>query len=367
MIKNPFVYSRVVKGENFLDREDEMYYLKRAMTNANTVFLVSPRRYGKTSLLINFIEQMRNGEFLCVYIDLYRVSSLKRFLELYLTEVGRAVTQKPERALSFLKGVIFGARLKFSLLFDGSYYIGLDHFSKERDLFEILDEIFDIPQKIADKNKKRFIVIFDEFEEIRNYAPRAEKRIRGRTQHHSNIGYIFAGSGKGMVVNMGESIYGLNKIPEDIFKRYIKERFEKTGFYITENAIQRIIELTENCPYNVQFLCHRIWELRRETKRVNVKDAESGMRTILDEQTPFYLSLWNKLTTHQKHLVLAIARKGGRKVFSKEYIGEANLSSPSSVQTSLRLLLKKDIIYRHENEYRIEDVFFKQWIRYKIH
>jgi uncharacterized protein len=50
-VKNPFQYGGIVRGPYFADRSDEIKELTRDMENNNRVFLVSPRRYGKTCLL----------------------------------------------------------------------------------------------------------------------------------------------------------------------------------------------------------------------------------------------------------------------------------------------------------------------------
>ena len=47
-MENPFKYGGVVRGPYFTDRKSETDELKRAMENLNRVFLVSPRRFGKT-------------------------------------------------------------------------------------------------------------------------------------------------------------------------------------------------------------------------------------------------------------------------------------------------------------------------------
>ena len=48
---NPFVYGEVVPGESFVDREVELDRLIGDLAAGQKVFLISPRRYGKSSLI----------------------------------------------------------------------------------------------------------------------------------------------------------------------------------------------------------------------------------------------------------------------------------------------------------------------------
>jgi AAA+ ATPase superfamily predicted ATPase len=50
-MENPFVYGEIVPREAFADRDDELDRLVADLSAAQKVFLISPRRYGKSSLV----------------------------------------------------------------------------------------------------------------------------------------------------------------------------------------------------------------------------------------------------------------------------------------------------------------------------
>jgi len=78
-MENPFKYGGVVRGAYFADRKGEIKELKREMENQSHVFLVSPRRFGKTCLLLNLIEKLGRGAMACVYIDLNALPDVRSF------------------------------------------------------------------------------------------------------------------------------------------------------------------------------------------------------------------------------------------------------------------------------------------------
>src|SRR5919108_2531623 len=56
---NPFEYSDPVVGVAFADRKAELQTLTTRMLAGQNVIVISPRRYGKTSLILNAQEAVR--------------------------------------------------------------------------------------------------------------------------------------------------------------------------------------------------------------------------------------------------------------------------------------------------------------------
>jgi len=50
-MRNPFQYGRELGTDSLVDRQEEVTEVINTITEANKLFLVGPRRYGKTSIL----------------------------------------------------------------------------------------------------------------------------------------------------------------------------------------------------------------------------------------------------------------------------------------------------------------------------
>ena len=373
-MKNPFVYGEIVADKDFADRTDEIKELIRDLKDCEKIFLISPRRYGKTSLVVNVLTKLRENGVYPVYIDLYKATSLHKLLELYAREIALTVETKLEKAIRLIKEIMPGLRPKITINAEGNASIGIDYVVSEREVLKFLDEIYDLPQKLALKKKKNFVIAFDEFQEIRNFDGESiEKSMRASFQHQRNVGYLFAGSKKhllnDMVYNENRAFYkigkvvNLNKIPREEFQRFLEEKFKKTGFILKRGVVDKVLDLVEDYPYNAQFLCHKLWDMNLDKKRINTLDIEAALKKILSEETPFYLSLWDSLTLHQRNVLQAIANFGGEKIFSHEFIAASGIRPGSTLQTSVTLLIKKGIIEKSNGTYDITDVFFKEWIK----
>ena len=79
--KNPFLISGYVSKEYFCDREQETIRLHSALQNERNVVLISPRRMGKTGLISHLFASIPEKEAYCIYVDLYKTSCLREFVE----------------------------------------------------------------------------------------------------------------------------------------------------------------------------------------------------------------------------------------------------------------------------------------------
>lgn len=373
-MKNPFVYGEIVSGRDFANRKYEIKELTRDLKDCEKIFLISPRRYGKTSLIINVLTKLKRAGIYTVYIDLYKATSLHKLLELYSRQIAQAVESRLERAIRFIKEVLPNLRPKVTMDAEGNPSIGIDYVSNKRETLRFLDELYDLPQRLALKKKKNFVIVFDEFQEIRNFDGESiEKSMRASFQHQRNVAYLFAGSKKhilnDMVYNKSRAFYkigkvmNLNKIERVEFRKFLEGNFKKTGFVLEKGVVNKVLDLAEDYPYNAQFLCHKLWDTNLDKRKIRIPDVGIALGKILSEETPFYLSLWGNLTLHQRNVLRAIANFGGEKIFSQEFIAVSGIGPSSTLQTSIALLIKKEIIEKNNGVYEITDVFFKEWIK----
>lgn len=374
---NPFVYGEVVTGDDFCDREKELKELVADLKGGERIFLISPRRYGKSSLIAMAAEKLREKGLLVAYIDVFKASSLHQLLELYSQAVSKAAESTSSGFARFVRDFLSGIKPKIVVDPDGKPRIEIGFDLDKKEVLAQLSDVYELPQKIAQKRKKRFVVIFDEFQEIANLGgEKIEKAMRASMQRHSSVSYLFAGSKRHMMYSMVSDrnrafykmarVMALPKIPGRFFIAYLENKFKKTGFKLEKGVISAVLKAAEEYPYNTQFICHKLWDMRAENKKVKVADIDKAIEEILNDQNMVYIALWDTLSNHQKKLLMAMARWGGKNIQAAEFIRRGGLCAASSVQTSKARLLKKDIIDREGTAYFITDNFFKEWILRRV-
>src|SRR5262252_1018322 len=106
---NPFVYGEVVPSAAFIDRVVELDRLVGDLSAGQKVFLISPRRYGKSSLIRQALSAVSRRGALTVEVTVSSFSSYVAFLEGYARALMAAET-KWDRARAWLKEAIHSAR-----------------------------------------------------------------------------------------------------------------------------------------------------------------------------------------------------------------------------------------------------------------
>lgn len=376
-MENPFHYGEIVSGNNFWNREDEIRELVLELKSAQNIILYSPRRFGKTSLIFRVFEELRKEKFLLAYIDCYKAASKRRFLELYARSVTQFDASPLEKAVDFLREFIPNLRPKITIAADGKPEIEFDYQIKEKNLERFLEDIYDAPQRIAKKHNKKGVLVLDEFQELLGLGGRSLlKELRSHIQHHDRVAYVFMGSKKHLIydifTNKNEPFYNigkimqLSKISADKMEHFVKQRFRESGFRLGIEVIRKIIDLMDKHPFYTQMLCHELWNMKIESKEILLDDLRAAVRKIIGNRSPSYINIWDKLAFSQRNLLITLAKFGGEKVFSKEFVIETTLGTTAVVQSALQALIKKDLVEKENGHYLIEDLFFKEWLIWEM-
>jgi len=374
---NPFRYGELVSGEYFFDREKEKKELHQIIESAINVFLYGPRRYGKTSLVLEVLKERKGSQEIPIYLDLLKAPTKRKFLELYAREIAKAVTTKFDEALNFCKRtfsrliprIVFKANNIPEIEFDASW-------TRETET-AVTEEVLALPEEIAQKKGRRVVVILDEFPEITNYdGKKFEGILRSFIQSHQDVSYIFTGSKRRLLLKMisdpkrafykSGKIMPLGKIPQEEFETFIAQRFKSSNIRIAKENIKLILEMTRNHPYYTQMLCWELWEKASIKKQALKEDISETLNTTLNHQREYFLTLWDNFSPHQKVLLLALAKEPLANIFSREFINKFGLATVSSVQKSLHRLMELEVVDKTNNIYEISDVFFNLWLREEV-
>jgi hypothetical protein len=374
-MENPFKYGGIVRGTYFADRRNEISELKREMLNLNQVFLVSPRRFGKTCLLLNLIEKLKRSGMACAYIDLHAFPDIRSLAGALTNLTTKALETNTDKVLKLFSG-LQKLRPKVSVDPDGNISAGLELAVEEKDALSALLEGMQHTEMLAAKKKKKLAVVIDEFSDLEKYNGQTiEKAVRSEIQKQAHIGYIFSGSEQSVMLAMirdaGRAFYKLGRIMElgpierRVYARFALGWFKKGGYTIDEVNLGRIFEIGNDVPYNIQRLCHVMWEHALDTKVIQPALIEKLPVIIAQQDSPHYEMLWRSASQPQKILLIALSRDQAAKPFSKDFQLKHGIGPSSSIKASLDSLAKKGILFKTlHGGYRFVDGFMPYWIDY---
>lgn len=366
-MENPFRYGIVVDEPYFIDREDEMEDISLWLKSNQSLVIYSPRRYGKSSLILKTLKNLNKEKYHTIYLDFFKIHSRSQFVELYYNEIFKKLPSW-EKAFKKISGMVKGIRPSISLDSDGSPKIGIDY--QESNSLIALQEVLDLPQKLA--KDKPWIIVFDEFQEINKLnGDNFEKEMRSCLIHHDKVSYVFLGSQTHMLLNMFThknrafyqfaKILELKKVPERYMHKYLADGLAKTGLNGNDALITSIIETANNIPHYVQYLASAVWERGMEINIMNENILEKAIDKIINNQRDFFMSLFDRLTSYQQKVLFAILKEPVS-IFNQEYRNKFNLSAESSTQRAVKKLIELEILEKHQNYYHFPDPFFRKWL-----
>jgi hypothetical protein len=378
---NPFVYGEVVPREAFADRDAELDRLVADLTAAQKVFLISPRRYGKSSLVRQALGTLARQGSLTVELTVSSYSSYVSFLEGYARALA-SVETKWERARTWLTETITSTRPE--LRFEagrgaGEFSVAFPAVKSERDANRLANEIFALPGKLAAERKRTVVVALDEFQAIEGFnGGSVEHALRAAAQQQRKVGYVFAGSEPSLMDKMigprrpfykAGPVVRLDKIPAPVFAEFIESRFAGSGIRPEPGIGAAIVDLAGNLPYDVQRLAHEAWDDLRAagSRKVGLEHLHSTLTRLLAEQETIFEAIWQRLTLAQRAVLRAVVLQNGRELLSADVRSRYRLGGPSSIQASLSALIKQDLLLKEGPQYVVVDSLLREWIARKTH
>jgi AAA+ ATPase superfamily predicted ATPase len=371
---NPFNYLQFATGDQFYDRREVRKDLfSRFLSGQSNVVLYGPRRYGKSSLVAELVGDLEKAGIPCVTLDVVKVPSIDMFVSAYATKVYRrlAPVKFEFRKLGmFLKSL----RPKMSLGPTGETGLSFEP-SGATVGPEALTEVLDLPQKLL-SGKGRAVVVFDEFQEVKDLLPNDgfERVMRSAIQSHRNVSYIFLGSRYHMLRRMftdhNRPFYKsavtilLGKPPVEESVRFVIDRFASAGKSIARDAAERLVGKIENIPYFIQQLGFETFRLADDAHRKSVSsaDVDSAFANLSCFNRDQYEQLMLTLSVSQKKLLIALAHEQTDE-FGDVYRRRYALGVSSTVNSAKSKLMEDGHIERSDGKYVVADPFFAQFLR----
>ena len=166
MLDSPFQYGKLAAGSTFVNRVREKQELKSNLYSGINTMLISPRRWGKSSLVKEAMKELveERPDVRVCFLDVFTVRSEEEFYQLFAKEVIKATSNSWETWISNATEFLKTLSPKISIGVDPmtDFSIGLEyHRVKENER-----ELLELPEKIACSKGIKIIVCIDEFQSL---------------------------------------------------------------------------------------------------------------------------------------------------------------------------------------------------------
>lgn len=286
-MKKLFVTGLPVIEKDLVGRKDELKEVEYLLRNGQSVVLIAPRRFGKTSLALTVLRRLQKEGFLITNVDLFTITNKRR-----LTESIVERTLENKKVMGLVRKIKMGISDAFKEIeikqVINEYEFVLKFTESHVDIDELLDSSIDFPEKFAKKENRHLCFFYDEFGDVSKFNGEAIiKLMRAKFQLHSRVSYLFAGSHETLMNELFAreksafykfcKIIYLGEISSSEFTSYIKRKFKEDDFCIEDDAVKIILEKTGGHPYYTQLLCRSIhYLLKGEKTKKNFIQTKIG-------------------------------------------------------------------------------------------
>ena len=375
--ENPFIYGEIVGAGAFADRDDERERLSRDLAAGQKVFLISPRRYGKSSLVRDVLRGLARQNILTVAVTVASSSSYLGFLESYaqaLIAAGTPASRLRRWAGELLQVVRPELRFDADPMGTSRFALAFPSVRTARDTARLAAEVFALPGRIAAARQQRMAIALDEFQAIASFnGGSVEHALRAAVQDQRAVGYVFAGSepplrerrlGPRRPFYKAGPVMRLEKIDEALFADFLDGQFVASGMRPEAGLGAAIVDLAANVPYDVQRLAHETWDDLKAAgrKTVMLADLHATLTRLLGEQHTIFEQSWQRLTLPQRAVLRALVLEHGRELLSADVRTRHRLPGSSTVQAALAALVRQDIVMKDGSRYLASDSLYREWV-----
>lgn len=356
---NPFKFGTIVKDDFFTDRINELEEVKQKLNSENHLVLISPRRFGKSSLIQKALSQIGRPS---ITIDMMNVLSVEGFATLLLREIFRLYkVEKIKHLMSHFRFVPTISSNPLSDAIDVSFQPSVNS-------SVALEDAMDLLQKVTSQ-EKRLIVVLDEFQEVNEIQKGFDRQLRALMQKQSGLNYVFLGSQESMMNEIFEKKkspfyhFGqrmtLSKIPYKDFYSFIECRLldkpNTTAVDIKktkDETVSQILSFTRVHPYYSQQLASVVYDLQCYHKIFD-NVVQQAIEILLESHDLDYERLWMGLNRTDRKVMQILTQQ------IKPLTGKD--APTSTIYSALQRLIKRGFVIKTD-EYEIEDPFFRLWI-----
>ena len=371
MENKPFIFGVATSGDNFTDREQETARLLSNFTHGVNTVLISPRRWGKTSLVKKVCKLAQSEKLKIVYLDIFSCRTDKEVYDALASAVLKQTSSKFEELMENAKLFLSRISPKFTFGPDPmtDFSMSLELNSKNNDT----DEILQLPEKIAQKKGLNIVICIDEFQQIAEFkdSKTFQKRLRSVWQLQQSVSYCLFGSKKHLMNELfekkslpfykfGDSIY-LPKISTVDWIAYICVRFESTGKHISKELAEQVCLAVDNHSSYVQQLAWLLWiYTQNKATEQNFADAHQD---LIDQNTPLFEKQTENLSVYQMNFLRAIVDGVHSEFTTQEVMQKYRLGSSANVSIIKRALIKKELIETDNKQIYLADPVMKLWFK----
>jgi uncharacterized protein len=356
----------LAEGSAFCNRQIEKARLQYNIDNTIHTLIISPRRYGKTSLVLEGLHTKKIPYAYVQFFNAFRDDLvLKRFVNGFGDLLSELIPMS-KRALQAIGKLIKHARMVVKTQ-GMELNIGLEPIAN--DPLHIIEGLLNDIESVLKSKKKQAVIFLDEFQDVINSDISSELQsiLRDFIQKTCHITFIISGSNRRMLLKLfddrSKPFYKLfdriilNRITKEHYVPFLQKLANKKWQKpLADDVIRRVFQYTEFHAYYLNRLCQKLWSLPQIPKLQNVEEC---WQALAEEEFSTIASDLSALTKNQRLVLQSMSKYEVLKAPTGiAFLNDVGLAH-RSVSLCITSLEHSDFIEVINNGYRIIDPMMK--------
>ncbi len=341
------------------------------MLDGQNVILLSPRRYGKTSLLQRAITTVRRRGGRSGYASLIKASSRREVAEVLLSAVLAGPAGWMTRRRADLADALAGVRLQPSITVHpgGALQVTFSPAVDPVPWEGVLHDTMRILGRVA--RQKPASLVIDEFQRAAEIDPGLPGVFKAIADELRDVSLVFSGSklhvmrelasGPGApLLGMGERI-SLDVIPETEMTEFLCRRAGAGGKTMPAAIASDIYRSVDGVPNDVQKLAYAAFAAAAAA--VDGDALAAGFAEIVQLEIVDYAETLDGLAPAQQRVLKALAAQPQASVYSHDFLHRVDVNNANSVRKALDVLARRELVRRRSDRaWCVANPFFRAWL-----
>lgn len=283
-----------LRSADMIGRAGDVDRIALALLGGANAVMAGPRRIGKTTVADAALEVCREEAAYTAKVDLFDCSDAGTLAHLLALELlanrpplRRAISDAVRAGRSVLGALRTSATLRARQDLGEDIEITIDIGLAEAEPMKALDSALRLAQRLAERDRRRAVVFFDEFQDITNVrfgdADTLTRRVRAVFQRSRDVSVLFAGSIEHLMrdlfgpteraLSQFGSFQELTAITAEEWADGIRNRLALDQTTISNDALTRLLELGEGHPRATMLIAQQAHLQAIEELRHNIDHA----------------------------------------------------------------------------------------------
>ena len=368
--KNPYHYGTPAEGEHFVGREEELSALLSRLRNGINVALTSPRRYGKTSLLLRAERELAEEEAAVLHVNVLRCRDEAALAGELAGDAFRAPGGRWHRARQAVPDFLKRLRASPTVTFEGEHAkFGFESRLAVADADGVIADVYGLVGELA--RRRSAAIVLDEFQAIVDLGEHLPGLFKSLADAHPQVALVVAGSKKHLMdqlvaapaaalYNMAERL-ALGPIAGDVMADYLQTRARSGGKRMTGEVAALIIERAGPVPNDIQRLAYEAHDVADQA--IDRAAVDAGLARVVAHESETFAERFERLAPGQRRVLIALTEEPTAGPASAAFTARTGLANHSSVRKALTALEHDELVIRRAGHLQVADPFLAAWLR----